>query len=45
MHRDALDRLAVILVEQETVDGDLVGGVLRDERQARPDLNAADITV
>ncbi len=33
-HRKALDRLAAILVEQETVDGDIVGGVLRDERVA-----------
>ncbi|MEU3166389.1 ATP-dependent zinc metalloprotease FtsH [Streptosporangium sp. NPDC006930] len=42
VHRGALDRLATILVEKETVDGAVVGGVLRDERQAHPDLNTAD---
>ncbi|MEU0517639.1 ATP-dependent zinc metalloprotease FtsH [Streptosporangium sp. NPDC006007] len=33
-HRTALDRLAAILIERETVDGDVVGGVLRRERPA-----------
>ncbi|WP_326822539.1 ATP-dependent zinc metalloprotease FtsH [Streptosporangium sp. NBC_01756] len=41
MHRRALDRLAAILTERETVDGDVVGGVLRDERSAFPSLDAA----
>ncbi|MFJ2032224.1 ATP-dependent zinc metalloprotease FtsH [Streptosporangium sp. NPDC087985] len=40
-HREALDRLAALLVERETVDGDVVGGVLRDERSAIPRLNTA----
>ncbi|MCT9930424.1 ATP-dependent zinc metalloprotease FtsH [Planotetraspora sp. A-T 1434] len=31
-HRGALDRLAALLIEKETVDGDAVSGVLRDER-------------
>ncbi|MGW7481912.1 AAA family ATPase [Nonomuraea muscovyensis] len=35
-HRDALDRLAAILSEEETVDGEVVGGVLRDERSMIP---------
>ncbi|WP_440106376.1 ATP-dependent zinc metalloprotease FtsH [Streptosporangium sp. H16] len=39
VHRGALDRLAAILVEHETIDGDVVGGVLRDERATRADLD------
>lgn len=39
-HRGALDRLAAILVEQETVDGEVVGSVLRDERPAVTSLDA-----
>ncbi|WP_431934313.1 ATP-dependent zinc metalloprotease FtsH [Nonomuraea jabiensis] len=35
-HRGALDRLAVILTEQESIDGEIVGQVLRDERLALP---------
>ncbi|MEV8633968.1 ATP-dependent zinc metalloprotease FtsH [Streptosporangium sp. NPDC051023] len=31
-HRGALDRLSAILLEHETVDGDVVEGVLRDEQ-------------
>ncbi|MFL6052881.1 MAG: hypothetical protein ACJ72W_08195 [Actinoallomurus sp.] len=30
-HRAALDRLAALLLEQETVDRDAVLGILRDE--------------
>ncbi|MER5419028.1 ATP-dependent zinc metalloprotease FtsH [Streptosporangium roseum] len=38
-HRGALDRLAAILVEHETVDGDVVGSVLRAERPAATGLD------
>jgi cell division protease FtsH len=34
-HRSALDRLVALLVEHETVDGDTVLGVLRDEERDR----------
>ncbi|MEU1882563.1 ATP-dependent zinc metalloprotease FtsH [Streptosporangium sp. NPDC020072] len=40
-HRGALDRLAAILLEQETVDGEVVGGVLRAERAAGPHARAS----
>ncbi|MEV4381997.1 ATP-dependent zinc metalloprotease FtsH [Streptosporangium sp. NPDC049644] len=40
-HRGALDRLAVILVERETVDGDVVGDVLREEQRAVASLKAS----
>ncbi|ACZ87655.1 ATP-dependent zinc metalloprotease FtsH [Streptosporangium roseum] len=38
-HRGALHRLAAILVEHETVDGDVVGSVLRAERPAATGLD------
>lgn len=38
MHRAALDRLASVLMEQETVDGSAVLNSLRDE-QAAPDTD------
>ncbi|MEV7013355.1 ATP-dependent zinc metalloprotease FtsH [Streptosporangium sp. NPDC051022] len=39
-HRGALDRLSAILLEQETVGGEVVGGVLREERMTVPRLDA-----
>ncbi|MBB4915635.1 ATP-dependent zinc metalloprotease FtsH [Streptosporangium saharense] len=40
-HRGALDRLAAILLEQETVDGEVVGGVLRAEHTKGPRARAS----
>ncbi|MFF0574408.1 ATP-dependent zinc metalloprotease FtsH [Streptosporangium saharense] len=40
-HRGALDRLAAILLEQETVDGEVVGGVLRAEHTRGPRARAS----
>ncbi|MFF4622687.1 ATP-dependent zinc metalloprotease FtsH [Nonomuraea jabiensis] len=41
-HRGALDRLAVILTEQESIDGEVVGKVLREASLALPSEQRLD---